>query len=114
MGVMDTATRELVFTVATGVKKAAIQQKRVPWNEGIIGTVISKGKPLPIADAQKDPHFFRRMDKETGFTTHSVLCVPMKIRGHIIGAVEVLNRGSFLRRHGKPWRRRHGPARHDS
>ena len=91
LGIIDTASQEIVFTVATGVKKAAIQQKRMRWNEGIIGAVVSKGKPLLIEDAQKDPRFYRQMDRETGFTTHSVLCVPMKIRNHVIGAVEVLN-----------------------
>jgi signal transduction histidine kinase len=37
------------------------------------------------------------MDKSSGFTTQSILCVPLQTKGHTIGAIEVMNKktGAF-------------------
>ena len=32
------------------------------------------------------------MDKNSGFTTKSILCVPLQTKGDTIGAIEVMNK----------------------
>jgi signal transduction histidine kinase len=43
-------------------------------------------------DARNYHRFFSGVDNKTGFVTRSLICVPMKIEGQILGAVEVLNK----------------------
>ena len=82
----------LEFQVALGSK--AHQLGKVPSlkvGQGIAGWVAKTGQPLLIADVDQDPRFFRGTDELTGFKTQSVLCVPMKVKGVVIGVIEVMN-----------------------
>ena len=60
--------------------------------EGIAGYVVQKGEPLLVLDAQNDPRFCPRIDEAIGFVTRSILCVPLKVKDKVIGAIEVINR----------------------
>jgi signal transduction histidine kinase/DNA-binding response OmpR family regulator len=60
--------------------------------EGIAGHVAEKGEPLLVLDTQNDPRFCPRIDEAIGFVTRSVLCVPLKVKDRIIGAIEVINK----------------------
>jgi len=60
--------------------------------EGIAGYVVQKGEPLLVLDAQNDPRFCPRIDEAIGFVTRSILCVPLKVKDRVIGAIEVINR----------------------
>lgn len=94
----DPATNELYSRVAQGNSQREI---RLLNNSGIAGHVFSSGEPLIIHDAYADPRFNRSIDEQTGFTTRSILCVPIRtVRGEIIGVAQTLNRrrGRFTRR----------------
>lgn len=72
-------------------------QERMPGfklkpGEGIAGHVVQKGEPLLMLDAQSDPRFCPRIDEAIGLVTCSVLCVPLKVKDKIIGAIEVINK----------------------
>jgi signal transduction histidine kinase len=60
--------------------------------QGIVGSVVESGQPVIVNDARNDHRFFSGVDNKTGFVTRSLICVPMKIEGQILGAVEVLNK----------------------
>jgi GAF domain-containing protein len=45
---------------------------------------------LLVRDVHQDPRWYGEV--KTGFFTRSVLCVPLKIDGHIIGALQALNK----------------------
>ena len=49
------------------------------------------GQPLVSNDVSTDPRWFGGVDQKTGFHTTSILCVPLKRRGRIIGVIEALN-----------------------
>ena len=91
LALADPINQELTFTVAKGPSEKMILQKRIKFGQGIAGKVVESGKAMLIADAKLDKRFYLGMDKATGFTTRSVLCVPMKLRNNVIGAIEVLN-----------------------
>ncbi len=63
----------------------------VPHGKGISGWVAEHGKPLLVKDAYSDPRFFADADKQTGFRTRSMLCVPLTTREKQIGVIQVLN-----------------------
>lgn len=63
----------------------------VPRGQGISGWVLEHGESLLIPDAYADPRFFREADQNSGFRTRSMLCVPLRQDGEIIGVIQVLN-----------------------
>ncbi len=63
----------------------------VPRGHGIGGWVLEKNEPLLVADAYADARFFREADRITGFTTRSILCVPLVRDDEAIGVLQILN-----------------------
>ncbi|KXS17649.1 HD-domain/PDEase-like protein [Gonapodya prolifera JEL478] len=64
----------------------------VPLGTGIVGHVAKTGKPLNIPDAYVDPHFNPQIDKATGYTTRSILCVPILNGSTVLGVLNLLNK----------------------
>ena len=91
---LDTETGEIFFRLARGRKGGFIQSRRLKPGEGIAGVVIQSGKPMVVEDVRKESRFSDRFDRETGFKTRSLICVPLTIRGKTIGALQVINKDS--------------------
>ena len=93
----DTSGEQLVGKPATGVEGGQIQ---IPKNAGVVGQVFNSGKPARVDDdvQSEQQQINRSVDKELGFETRNLLCVPMFNReGKTIGAFELINRleGNF-------------------
>jgi len=84
-------TGELELAAAQGGRPQALGRLIVPRGRGISGWVLENGKPLLVADAYNDPRFFRDTDKQTGFRTRSMLCVPLTSDGRQIGVLQGIN-----------------------
>jgi signal transduction histidine kinase len=91
---IDEEHEELVFEVSHGSRSKMLRQQRIPLDEGIAGWVARNGYPAIVNDARTDPRFSHRVDVRTGFLTQSIAAVPLKIKGRIIGVLEVLNKYS--------------------
>lgn len=89
---VDPETDDLVFHTARGDKAGNVGSVRLKPGEGIVGAVIESGTPHIANDAANDPLFFGGVDDSTGFTTKSVLCVPLIAEDRRWGAIEVLNK----------------------
>ena len=92
----DEKTNELYTEVGEGLdEKSTI---RIPNHLGISGTVFTSGKAVNIPHAYADLRFNPSFDKQTGFFTRSILCMPVFSKaGKTIGVSQVLNKrgGSF-------------------
>jgi len=90
-------TQELVFKVTAGAKSSEIKKLSVNINEGIAGWVFRKGEPLLANDTIRDKRFCKKFDKSTGFTTKSIIAVPLKLGDRVVGVMELLNKkkGNF-------------------
>jgi GAF domain-containing protein len=86
---IDEQTGELVLRYRT--KGNAEIRLPAPW-QGIAGWVASHDQPALVNDTDSDPRHLRQVAIETGYEAHSILCVPLKVEGQIIGVVEVLNK----------------------
>lgn len=93
----DDDNRQVWFAAASGEGSEAVLGLRMDLGQGIAGWVAQKGEPIIVPDVYTDDRFFADMDKQSGFTTQSILCVPLQTKGHTIGAIEVMNkkRGTF-------------------
>ena len=72
-----------------------IREIRFRIGVGIAGDVARTRTVANVADAYADPRFNQDFDKQTGFRTHSVLCMPLSgSRQELIGVIQVLNKKS--------------------
>ena len=86
----DTETNELYSRIAQGNFQREI---RILNNSGVAGHVFTTGQGIIVHDAYANELFNRSVDESTGFTTKSILCVPIRtIKGEIIGVAQVLNK----------------------
>lgn len=86
----DKEKNELWSKVALGMDS---QEIRFPADRGLAGYVVKTGEPLNIPDAYNDSRFNPDIDKETGYRTKTILCMPIKNNNQeIIGAFQVLNK----------------------
>lgn len=87
---IDEKTDELFSIVGGGVGAFQI---RMPKTACIAGAVYSSGKSVNIPYAYADLRFDPSFDRQTGFFTRSILCVPVvNKQGKIIGVTQCLNR----------------------
>src|SRR5262245_15644516 len=74
-------------------KRLEIKEIRVPLGVGIAGTVAKTRRPINIPDTYADARFNPNFDKETGYRTRSILCMPLIGNGdRLIGVIQVLNK----------------------
>ncbi len=72
---------------------------RISVHSGIAGRVASTGQSMNVADAYAHPDFNPVMDKETGYRTRTLLCMPVYDRHKRVFAVaQLLNK-----KDGKPF-----------
>jgi len=90
--IKDEDMKDLKFEMAAGVVGDKIISKRLPIGDGIVGWVVQTGNYAIIKDARRDKRFYSCFDKNTNFTTKTILCVPIVSRGKILGAVEIINK----------------------
>ncbi|XP_067133442.1 dual 3',5'-cyclic-AMP and -GMP phosphodiesterase 11-like, partial [Centruroides vittatus] len=69
------------------------EEIRIPWGKGIVGFVAEKKEGVNIPDCYKDARFNQNIDQKTGYTTRSMLCMPLvDIDGEVIGVAQVINK----------------------
>src|SRR5579871_342156 len=86
----DPKTNELFFFAAQGIGTTEI---RFPNHVGIAGAVFTSGEVMNIPDAYADSRFNQAIDKQTGYRTQSILCMPIRTReGKKLGVTQVVNK----------------------
>jgi len=88
---VDNSSGDLVFEIAVSSVSEQLKGIRLEKGKGIAGWVALNGQPLLIADVSKDERFTDILDEKLQFTTHSIVCVPMKIKDQVIGVIELIN-----------------------
>jgi putative ABC transport system ATP-binding protein len=82
---------ELVLRVAENLHEMG--EIRFPVGSGIAGAVAQGGESIRIDDAYSDPRFNRDVDRQTGYRTRSILCLPVKNQqGEVFAVAQLLNR----------------------
>lgn len=72
---------------------------RIPMGSGIAGAVAASGEAIRVDDAYADARFNPAVDKQLGYHTKSILCLPVKnSAGKVFAVAQLLNR-----RDGQPF-----------
>ena len=86
----DEITRELFSRIRDGKFDREI---RMPNTLGLAGHVFNSGEGAIVDDAYSDERFNRAVDEMTGYTTKTVLCVPLvTLKGERVGIAQLLNK----------------------
>jgi NtrC-family two-component system sensor histidine kinase KinB len=101
LALIDEASGELVFRVASGRAADKVIGTRLAQGQGISGWVVQNEEALFVKDVQSDPRFYAEIDKRLGFETRVMACVPVQVQNETIGVLEAINpnRGMLLPEH---------------
>jgi HD-GYP domain-containing protein (c-di-GMP phosphodiesterase class II) len=89
---VDEKSNELYFEVALGTKGDQVKEIRLKMGEGIAGWVAQNNRALVIDDVKTDPRHSTRADDHSKFVTRNMICVPMSVKGNVIGVLEAINK----------------------
>lgn len=90
--VRDGDQGDLRFLTAVGKVADYLINLKVPAGKGIAGFVFSSGQPMAVADVGEEESFYAEVDKQTGYSTQTILATPLNHNGEIIGVLEYVNR----------------------
>ncbi|NIN69554.1 MAG: GAF domain-containing protein [Anaerolineae bacterium] len=89
---LDETTNHLVFRMSLHGEVRQTAPLKLQIGQGIAGWVVKQGEPVLVRDVSSDPRYFREASEKFGLECRSILCVPIVIREHVIGAVELINK----------------------
>lgn len=104
---LEDETKEIVLKLSSNLDQDIDRKPlniRVPFGQGVIGSVIESGKPAIVQDTQQDTRHYKKSDNQLGFATRSLLAVPMRshtinlqgledeVSAHMIGGIEAVNK----------------------
>lgn len=88
----DGEREELVFAATETLRENALVGLQVPEAQSIAGWVVRTGKAAVVNDTGQDTRFYNAIDQVSRFETSSLLAVPVRSHGKVIGVIEVANR----------------------
>ena len=94
--VVDEDRQELWSKIAQGSGNEAKGESleiRVPLDKGIAGYVATTGEGVNIPDVYADPRFDDATDRQTGYRTRNMLCMPVMSSGdRVVAVAQLLNK----------------------
>ncbi len=87
----DEKTAELEFAIGVSPGKEELQHLRIQLGEGVAGWVAVNGEPMLVPDVRQEQRFSANIDDQIGFTTCSIVCVPLKTPNRTHGVIQLFN-----------------------
>ena len=89
---LDPRGEELSIAYAVGYPDDVVWTLRVKVGEGLVGTAVAEGQPILVNDVHTDPRY-----REAVPGSHAELVVPLRRKGRVIGALNLLSdtKGQF-------------------
>jgi len=88
----DEGAEELRFLAMHWFQRDLLRPMGVPLDGSAAGWVYRRAQPLIIQDAKMDQRHFKVVDRVTRHETHSLVAVPLIVRGEVVGVLEALNK----------------------
>jgi signal transduction histidine kinase len=88
----DEDAEELRFLAMHWFQRDLLRPVGVPLDGSAAGWVYRRGQPLIIQDVKVDQRHFKVVDRVTKHVTHSLVAVPLLVRGEVVGVLEALNK----------------------
>lgn len=82
---------ELMIRVGRNWDRESIPENDAAISRTVVNRVFRNGKPILTTNAQEDPRF-NDQESVVAYNLLSILCVPMQVKGEVIGVIYVDNR----------------------
>ena len=83
---IDEETDELTFRVARNMDRETIAGSSFEISRSIVTKVAQEGAPILTTNAQSDPRFSAQASI-VSYSLRSILCVPLRVKGRVIGVI---------------------------
>jgi Nif-specific regulatory protein len=102
---VDRKNRKLHFEVALGVKGAEVKKFTLKFGEGIAGWVAENNKSIIVNDVVNDKRHQHAIPELIGYSSQTMLAVPMRSKDVCIGVIELINKkdGKYFSQDDLEW-----------
>jgi sigma-B regulation protein RsbU (phosphoserine phosphatase) len=83
---LDPKRDELTIAYSVGYPEEVVRSLRFKVGSGLVGTAVAEGKPLLVNDVHADPRYVEAVPG-----SHAELVVPLRRKGRVIGALNLLS-----------------------
>jgi sigma-B regulation protein RsbU (phosphoserine phosphatase) len=83
---LDDALQELRIAYAVGYPDGALATQRLRVGQGVVGAAVEEGRPILVNDIRREPRYLGPLRNML-----SQLAVPMRRKGRVIGALNLLS-----------------------
>ena len=90
--VRDGDEGDMKFLAAIGKVADQVVNLKIPSGKGIAGFVLSSGQPMAVSEVGEENSFYAEVDKQTGYSTQTILATPLRYNDEVIGVLEFVNR----------------------
>jgi len=87
---LDETGRRLEVKIGLGFDRPVKDLPPAPVGKGIAGRVAASGAPLLVKNIESDRRFRKKSGRQ--YKNSSLLCVPLKVKGRVIGVLNVNNK----------------------
>ena len=89
---IDRRAKRLYFEVALGDDTSDLSRVAMVPGQGIAGSVLLSRTPVIVNDVRSDDRYDPSFDAKSGFTTRSMICVPVSYKDRPLGVLQVINK----------------------
>lgn len=90
--IRDGEEGDMKFLAAIGKVADQVINLKIPSGKGIAGFVLSSGQPMAVSEVGEENSFYAEVDRQTGYSTQTILATPLHYNDEIIGVLEYVNR----------------------
>ncbi|MBE2222167.1 MAG: GAF domain-containing protein [Anaerolineae bacterium] len=95
VGLIDQDTGDITFVdYLLGPMFEKLPTIRIKKGQGIAGWVAENQQPVIINDVYADKRFYANVDRDSGFQTNSMVCIPLQVEERTIGVLQAINKKS--------------------
>ncbi len=84
--------RELLLGASRRLESGIVDGLRMRLDQGIAGWVATHKVPVRLDDVRSDPRYYPEIERLTGFAPRTMLCVPLVMKGRLLGVIQCLNK----------------------
>lgn len=93
VGLMEYPSNDIIFVdMLLGPLFQNLPPLRLKAGQGIAGWVADNRQPVIINDVYSDKRFYANVDRQSGFQTHSMICIPLQVEERMIGVLQAINK----------------------
>jgi diguanylate cyclase (GGDEF)-like protein len=89
---LDPDGRERLLGASRRLEAGFVDGLRLRLDQGIAGWVARHREAVRLEDVRSDPRYYPEIERLTGFAPRTMLCVPLVMKGRLLGVIQCLNK----------------------